>query len=197
MVLKNERDLSKIRRMLAWYNMIPNFIWSILNLTPITIYCFTLLNYKTFYVFLIASLIPIFLKNSFLDKLQIGKTTKIYKQLGVHQINKVAQNGVIINNLIKRKFPAHKVVTSKKSSVSGLIARTYIFEKFHLILFLFFTLTMMYAFLKEHWAWACVILLTNIAYNIYPNLLQQYIRLKLILFSKKLNRNSFIEGTRH
>ena len=185
MVLKNEGDVNKIKRILAWYNMIPNLIWSILNLAPISIYCFTLLNYKTFYIFLAASLTPIFLKNSFLDKLQIGKTVKIYKQLGVPLINKVAQNGVIINTLLKRKYPDHKVVTSRKSSVAGLIARTYIFEKFHLILFLFFSLTIIYAFLNAHWVWACIILLTNIAYNIYPNLLQQYIRLKLKLFSKK------------
>jgi len=192
MVLENEKDLNKAKKTLAWYNMIPNLIWSILNLTPVSIYCFTLLNYKTFYIFLAVSLIPIFLKNSFLDKLQIGKTIKIYKQLGVHLINKVAQNGVIINNLIKRKFPDHKVVTNKKSSIDGLINQTYIFEKFHLILFLFFSLTITYAFIKGHLTWACIILLTNIAYNIYPNLLQQYIRLKLILFSKKINRNSTI-----
>jgi len=134
------------------------------------------------------------LKNSFVDKLQIGKTIKIYKQLGVHHINKVAQNGVIINNLIKRKFPDHKIVTNKRSSVSGLIAQTYIFEKFHLILFLFFSLTFIASFLNGHWVWAAVILLTNIAYNIYPNLLQQYMRLKLVLFSKKLNRNTGTEA---
>src|SRR6188768_2118542 len=103
MVLKNDGNLKKIKQTLAWYNMIPNLIWSILNLTPVSIYCFTQLNYKLFYIFLTISLIPIFLKNSFVDKLQVGKTSRSYKQLGVHLINQVAQNGVIINNLIKRK----------------------------------------------------------------------------------------------
>ena len=106
---------------------------------------------------------------------------------------RVAQNGVIINNLVKRKFPGHKAVTNKRSSIAGLISQTYMFEKFHLILFLFFSLTITYAFIKGHSAWACILLLTNIAYNIYPNLLQQYIRLKLVLFSKKMNRNSTAE----
>ena len=186
MVLRNEKDINKVKRTLAWYNMIPNLIWSILNLTPITIYCFTILDYKTFYIFLIPSLIPMFFRNSFIDKLQIGKTVRFYKRLGVHLINQVAQNGVIINRLIKRKFPEHKVVTNNKSSIAGLNNQTYIFEKFHLILFLFFSLTTIFAFAKGHLIWACVILLTNVAYNIYPNLLQQYIRLKLILFNKKI-----------
>lgn len=194
MILKNDGDSNKVKRTLAMYNMIPNLVWSFLNLTPVSIYCFTLLNNKLFYVFLAAGLIPIFLKNSFLDKLQIGKTVRIYKQLGVPAINKVAQNGVIINNLIKRKFPEHKIVTGKRSSIAALISQTYIFEKFHLILFLFFSLTTIYAFLKGHWVWACIILLTNIAYNIYPNLLQQYIRLKLKLFNKKINRNHGTEA---
>lgn len=172
-------NLSNLKKTLAWYNMIPNLIWSIINLTPISIYCFNLLNYKTFYLFMAGSLIPMFLKNSFLRKMQIGKTIKIYKQLGVHQINKVVQNGAIINNLIKRKFPDHKTVANNKTSIARLISQTYIFEKFHLILFLFFSLAMVHALFQGHFIWACIILLTNLAYNIYPNLLQQYIRLKL------------------
>ena len=174
--------------------MFPNLIWSILNLTPISIYCFSFLDNKTFYIFLSVSLIPIFLKKYVIDKLQIGRTVKIYKQLGVHLINKVAQNGAIINNLIKRKFPDHKIVINKKSSIAGLISQTYIFEKFHLIFFLFFSFTIAYAFIKGHLTWACIILLTNVAYNIYPNLLQQYIRLKLILFNKRSNRNATSEA---
>ena len=117
MILKNEKDLKKAKRKLARYNMIPNLIWSIINLTPISIYCFNLLDYKIFYIFMAISFIPIFLKNSFLNTIQIRNTVKIYKQLGVHLVNKVAQNGVIINKIIKRKFPDHKVVTNKKSSL--------------------------------------------------------------------------------
>ena len=184
MVLRNEKDINKAKRIVALYNMIPNLLWSILNLIPITIYCYTLMDHKTFYIFLAVSLIPLFLKNSFLDKLQIGSTIKIYKRLGVHLINKVAQNGVIVNTLIKRRFPDHKIVTNRRSSITALIKQTYMFEKFHLILFLFFSFTIIDAFINGHYAWACIILLTNIAYNVYPNLFQQYIRLKLKLFSE-------------
>lgn len=189
MGLRNEKDPNKVKKILGRYNMIPNLVWSILNVTPIAIYCFTLLDHKTFYIFLAVSLIPIFFKNSFLDKLQMGKTIKIYKRLGVHQVNHVTQNGVIVNNLVKRKFPDHKVVTNRKSSITALVNQTYLFEKFHLIFFLFFSLTIAYAFSKGHLKWACIILVTNVVYNIYPNLLQQYIRLKLRLFSNKINRN--------
>jgi len=178
MGLRNDKDLNKVKKTLALYNMVPNIIWSILNLVPISIFCFTIPSHKFLYIFIAVSLIPIFLKNSFLDKLQIGKTTTIYKRLGVH----------IINRLIKKKFPEHKAVTNKNSSISQLMAQTYVFEKFHLILFVFFSSVIVYAVDKGHFTWACIILLTNIFYNIYPNLLQQYIRLKLRLFNNKINR---------
>jgi len=194
MALKNENNVDKIKRTVGLYNMIPSVIWSVLNLTPIVIYCFTLPGYSILYVFLVISVIPIFLKNAFLDRLQIGKKTFIYKKLGVHFVNQVAQNGVLVNKLIKRKFPDYKVVSIKKYSIAGLIGQTYTFEKFHLMLFVFFTLITIYAFRREDISWAFIILLTNIVYNIYPNLLQQYIRLKLKLFSSKINRQTVAEG---
>ena len=139
MVVSNQKDVNKAKRTLVWYNMIPNLIWSVLNITPVAVYWFNTSGHTMLYVFLAISLLPAFLKNSVLDKLQAGKTVKIYKQLGVHLVNRVAQNGVIINKLVKRKFPDHKIVTNKRSSVTQLIRQTYVFEKFHLILFLFFS----------------------------------------------------------
>lgn len=186
MVSGNDKRSKKVKNLLAVYNTIPNVVWSVLNLTPISIFCFTLIDIKTVYIFLAISLIPIFLKNSFLNKIQIGKTTAVYKKLGVHFINKVAQNGVIINTLVKKKFPGYKVVTNRKSSIAGLISQTYVFEKFHLIFFLFFDLVIVYAITKGKFLWACIVLITNIAYNVYPNFLQQYIRIKLVLFNAKV-----------
>ncbi len=184
MTIKNEDNSKKRKALLAMYNIIPNLFWTVLNLTPILIFCFTLIELRLIYIFLAISSIPVFFKNSFIDRLQFGKTTETYKKLGVHIINKLSQNGDIINNLLKKKFPDHKILTNDKKSVSALINQTYVFEKFHLIFFLFFSLIIIYSIIKEYWIWAFAILLTNIAYNIYPNFLQQYIRLKLSLFNK-------------
>lgn len=192
MTINNEIILKKRKRLLAWYNMIPNLVWSVLNLAPILIFCFTLIELKLIYIFLAISFIPAFLKNSFIDRLQIGKTTKVYRKLGVHIINKISQNGNIINNLLKKKFPEHKILTKDKRSISALITQTYVFEKFHLVLFLFFSLIISYSIINQYWIWAFVILLTNIAYNIYPNFLQQYIRLKLSLFDERQNKRKLM-----
>ncbi len=185
MNIKIENNLKKRKTLLAWYNLIPNLIWSVLNLTPVLVFCFTLIELRLIYIFIALSFIPAFFKNSFIDKLQIGKTTKTYKKLGVHLIKKVSQNGDIINALLKKKFPEHKILTKDKKSISALISQTYVFEKFHLILFVFFSLIIIYSIINQYWIWAFTILLTNIAYNLYPNFLQQYIRLKLSLFEKQ------------
>ncbi len=187
MTRESIKNSSSLKRTLALYNMIPNLTWSILNLTPIVIFCFTLIDTRYIYFFLAISSLPVFLKNSVIDAFQIGNTTKIYKKLGVPWINTVAQNGVIIIRLIKNRFPEYKAVTNKKSSISRLITQTYIFEKFHLILFLFYSSIIIYALIHKHFYWAFIISLTNILYNIYPNLLQQYIRLKLTLHKNKID----------
>jgi hypothetical protein len=178
----------KSKKLLGLYNMIPNLIWSIINLAPIFIFCFTLAALKLVYIFLAISAVPLFFKNSSISRLQIGNRTAIYKKLGVHLINKVSQNGDIINKLIKKKFPEHRIISYDKRSVSRLIAQTYMFEKFHWALFLFFSLITGYCIYQGYWLWAFVIFLTNLAYNIYPVFLQQYIRLKLSLFSKVKER---------
>ena len=180
-----DEELSLIKRLLNWYNMIPNVAWSVLNLVPISIYCYNAVDHKSLYISIALSIIPGFFPNSFYDRIQIGRTTRPYKRLGVALVNKLAQNGAIINRLIKKKFPGHKMIIHERSSVNKLLKQTYMFEKFHFIMFVFFILITFYALLKNHFWWAIIITITNVLYNIYPNLLQQYIRLKLRLYKKR------------
>ena len=179
-----DRDLSRIKRLLNWYNMIPNVVWSVLNLLPISIYCYNKVEHRSLYIFIALSVIPGVFPNSFYDRIQVGRTTRIYKRVGVGFINKLAQNGTIINQLVRKKFPDYKMIIHQRSSITRLLQQTYMFEKFHFIMFIFFILITSYALLKNHFCWAIIISVTNLLYNIYPNLLQQYIRLKLRLHNK-------------
>ena len=170
---------AKIKRLQSLYNAVPNTIWSLLGFVPVSVFCYKHTEPKFIYIFSAISIIPLFLPNIFFDKIQISKSTALYKKLGILFINRFAQNGAIINGLIKKQFPDFKVVEFKRQSAKKLIQQTYIFEKFHFILFVFFSLVTVYAMVKQYFLWAFVIALTNIIYNIYPNLLQQYIRVKL------------------
>ena len=77
-----DQELSKIKRLLNWYNMIPNVVWSVLNLVPISIYCYNKVDHQiTLYIYGL-SIIPGFFPNSFYDRIQVGRTTRIYKRAG-------------------------------------------------------------------------------------------------------------------
>ena len=184
-----DSDLSKIKKLLTWYNMIPNVVWSLINLVPISIYCYNSVDHRSLYIFIALSIVPGFFPNSFYDRIQLGRTPRIYKRLGVSVVNKLAQNGTIINRLVRKKFPSYKMIAYQRSSVNRLLQQTYMFEKFHFIMFVFFILITLYALFKRHFWWAIIISVTNLLYNIYPNLLQQYIRLKLRLYHRSRMTN--------
>lgn len=165
--------------------MVPSLFWSAAVLVPISMYCYRLLEPKLLWIFLGLSLIPIFLPNAWLDRLRIGRTTKVYKRLGVHLVNKVTQNGELINAWVKKKHPEYRAVTADRSSVKRLVRQSYMFEKFHLLCFVFFLLLMGHAGINGHWGWLVVISVANIAYNVYPNLLQQYLRVRVSAVTKR------------
>jgi len=174
-------DLLRIKKLLNWYNMIPNLVWSVVNLVPISIYCYNHVDHRSLYIVIALSIVPGFFPHSFYDGMQIGRTPRIYRRLGVTFVNKLAQNGKIINRLMRKRFPGYKMIVYQRSSINKLLQQTYMFEKFHFIMFVFFSLITLYAMVNKHFWWAVIISITNLFYNIYPNLLQQYIRLKLRL----------------
>jgi hypothetical protein len=177
-------EASKIKRALALYNIVPNLLWSVLNLVPITFFVYNYIEPKWVYLFIAASLIPVFLPNAYLDKLQFSKRAGVYKKMGVDVINKLAQNGEIINALVRKKYPGYKVVKYTNASIKKLIGQSYMHEKFHWLMFIFFNLVMVHALYRGHIDWAIIIFITNLFYNVYPNLLQQYIRLRLSSFTR-------------
>jgi Glycosyl-4,4'-diaponeurosporenoate acyltransferase len=174
-----QKELRKIARLAAAYNMIPNLIWSTLFLFPVVVFCFDYSTPKNVLFLAGLSLIPIFFPNSFFDLIQVSKNTTFYKRIGVKHINKLAQNGDFLIRFMKNKYPGFKTISVNKSSIKKQFNQTYFFEKFHFSMFIFFTAITIYALVRAQLIWAVVILICNLFYNIYPNLLQQYMRLRL------------------
>jgi hypothetical protein len=179
MTITSNKDSNAIKKMVGVYNMVPNLFWSVLNLIPVSVFCYNFMHVKLFCIILTISLLTMLLPKSFFKKIQLAKTPTVYKKIGVNFINKFTQNGDIINRLIRNKFPQYKVISARRISIDKLIKQTYIFEKFHFVMFVFFSLAAIYAWLDHYITWVLIILLTNLVYNIYPAFLQQYIRVKL------------------
>ena len=159
--------------------MIPNLLWTALFLTPIVIFCYTFIPLKTMYILIGISLIPIFFPNSFFDSIQLSRSSHWYRRIGVKYINTFAQNGSIVSEILRKKYPDFKVISRTKRSIKKQYYSTYFFEKFHFSLFIFFSIMIVYAAMQGHFYWVLILTICNLLYNVYPNLLQQYIRIKL------------------
>jgi hypothetical protein len=186
---------AKAKRLAGLYNMVPNLLWSALSLAPVSIFCYTQFNINLLFLFVGVSILPAFLSNSIIDKMQIASRAAIYKKLGVGFIQRLSQNGAIVNSRIRRKYSTYKTIRLDQKSIKGLFLRTYVFERFHLTLFVFFCLTGFYALSKGFTNWAAVIFLLNVVYNVYPILLQQFIRTKLALHITKNNKHLPVANT--
>jgi hypothetical protein len=165
-------------RLATWYNQLSNVFWSILGFTPIGYFCYVRVGPGWLYLFLALSLPVVFLPNSFYDKMQVGRTTVVYERMGVRIVRKFTQDGDWVNRLIRRRFPKYKVFDSYPS-IRKHLRRAYMIEKIHFAFFLFFLYTALYALLNGYLLWALILTITNLGFNVYPNLLQQYNRLRL------------------
>ena len=177
-----------LKQTVAFYNTVPNIFWSILNFIPVFTFCYRFVDLKLLLVLLSISFLTVLLPNTLFSKIQLSHKIDTYKRLGVHWINQFTQNGDIINRMIRKKFPEYRVVSSRTRSIKKLVGQTYMLEKFHFMLFTFFSLITILAIVNNKPGWALLITITNVIYNVYPCLLQQYIRLKLLRYSKENSR---------
>ncbi|RFM29048.1 glycosyl-4,4'-diaponeurosporenoate acyltransferase CrtO family protein [Deminuibacter soli] len=170
--------LQKAGRLAALYNAVPNFFWTILNLTPAVYYFYLYLPLNWLWLIAPLCILPYCFKPALLDKMVISQSRHWYHRLGVHRVQQYVQHGVIINRIIRRRYPAYRIVYNK-TTITRKINESYMFERFHLGMLLAFAVLTAHALVTRHWQWALLLLLCNILYNAYPILLQQYVRLRL------------------
>jgi hypothetical protein len=170
-----EKDLEKLRYRL---NLLLIAGLCSTTLAPCVIFYFRGEgDYRWMLVFIGISYLISRLPNSFYDKLQVSSDLKFYKKLGVHQFKKFSTNGDFINKRIRRSFPAHRNVADLQT-IKDKLNETYVIERSHTVLFAFCLLTNVYAFLTDSLGTAFILLIGNVVFNFYPNLLQQYNRIR-------------------
>lgn len=128
-------------------------------------------------VFIVISYLVSRIPKTFYDRLQVSEDLKVYKKLGVDKFKNLSTNGDLINRRIRRKYPTHRNVINIET-IKEKIIETYTIEKSHTVLFVFCFLTSMYAFWTYSIGTASVLFIGNILFNYYPNLLQQYNRIR-------------------
>src|SRR5205085_2627227 len=146
----------------ALYNMVPNLLWSALALAPVSVFCYTHLTPRLLFLFVVFSVFPLFLPNSFLHRWRVAGSKIVYKKLGIGIVQRLSQDGEMVNAWMRRKYPNYKAVRPDQQSVRRLLRQTYVFEKFHIAMLLFFCLLSFYALSEGLFTWSAVVFLLNI-----------------------------------
>ena len=173
---KKVPDRSK--RLAEAYNQIPNVVWTVLCLGPVAYYSSVAMPLKYLYSALVISLAAFFLPRAFFDAIHLSRKPQTYEALGIRFVKKFTQDGDLINAIVRKKHPHHRTFDNA-ALIRKHLSKGYFMEKFHFVLFLFFVLSSLYAYVQGHIGWGIGITVANLVYNVYPNLLQQYNRLRL------------------
>jgi hypothetical protein len=162
-------------------NQAINSFWTILCFIPVIMVWVSEYSVLWLCVFLVVSVLSQLIPAGLL---QLSLNPQFYERLGVKFIRKFVQHGQYVNQYFRRNDHGHKTVKNK--AMAFQYQNTILmYQRFHLICFLFFILTAVYAF-ALHIYMACVLtFLSNIIYNICPILLQQYNRARLQKLANK------------
>jgi hypothetical protein len=163
------------------YNAAANVFWSVLAFAPVSVFCYRFMGRPWLSAFVVVSLLPLMVPTSTLRFLELSSTVRTYRKLGVHWVNHFVQHGTLINNLLRQKYPEHGRMRYRTRTAS-LMQSTYIQERFHWAVLLFFLLASLYGNAHGQLGWALLITIINVVFNLYPIWLQQYIRVRLNRF---------------
>jgi hypothetical protein len=167
------------------YNAVANVFWSLLAFVPVSIFCYRFVERAWLWAFVAASVIALMVPASTLKYLELGSAVTPYRKLGVHRVNHLVQHGTLIRNLLRRRYPEYRPKRSR-TTTAYLLQNTYVRERFHWAVLLFFLLTSLYAIARGYPGWALLITILNVVYNLYPIWLQQYIRMRVNRSCSKL-----------
>ncbi|RYU96325.1 glycosyl-4,4'-diaponeurosporenoate acyltransferase CrtO family protein [Emticicia agri] len=174
----------RIQQTAVLYNQLINFFWTILAFVPVVYFCYQYLPLRLLYVFGGISCIVIFIPVSWLNQIQLSQSSKVYARIGIRFIKKYTQDGDRVNQFIKKQHPQYKYIANKHD-IKKLIGKSYMQEKFHYLIFIFFLCLTIYALMLGLIGWAVFIAIANIIYNLYPIFLQQYNRIRINYLLKR------------
>ena len=162
----------------SFCNAVVNVFWSLIAFVPVSVFCYRFMDRVWLSVFVGTSLIAFMMPASKLKYLELSFTIRTYRKLGVHWANHFVQQGSLINQLLRRSYPGYQRLPSR----TRMLQSTYVQERFHWTVFLFFLLSSIYAITHGYQGWTLLITILNVIYNLYPIWLQQYIRKRLSRF---------------
>lgn len=173
--MNNSKDLERLKYRL---NLILIALLCSTTLAPCVIFYVTGAGQWTWLTaFIVISYLISRIPNTFYDRFQISAGLKLYKKLQVPLFKKLSTNGDLINKTIRTQYPTHRNVVNLET-IKTKLQETYTVERSHTVLFVFCFMTCVYAFVINSLGTAILLFFGNLIFNYYPNLLQQYNRIR-------------------
>ncbi|WP_374951247.1 hypothetical protein [Mucilaginibacter sp.] len=157
-------------------NQAINFFWTIICFIPVVSFWVAAGAMQLCYLFIGISAISLLVPARVL---QLSCNPEFYEAAGVKFIRKVVQNGQWINSYLRRRHPHYKLIKNK-THAGTYLKSVAMYERYHLLCFVFFMLTAGHAIAGSHYAMSISLIIANVIYNICPILLQQYNRARLL-----------------
>jgi hypothetical protein len=154
-------------------NQLLNVGWTMVGFFPVCYFWFLEGIHWPFYVLLLASIASCFFPEAIYRKLNVSKYQRVYRRLGVKFIRRFAQDG---------DFQAGNGI-----GIKNYLQKIQMFERYHFCCLIFFQASSVYACYNEQYILAFTIFICNIIYNVYPILLQQYNRIRILKFLRQHN----------
>jgi hypothetical protein len=161
-------------------NQVVNLFWTILCFIPVITYWLSAGRLLWCFIFIGLSVLSLLIP---LKHLQLSHNPKFYESLGVRFARKFVQQGEYVNRFIRKTNPNYRIV-KHKANAAQYLKTTVMYERFHLMCFIYFVLTAIHALITGQYLLLALILIANIIYNVYPILLQQYNRTRIARFIK-------------
>jgi len=178
MTSKDKKELEKIENFKTSLNLIV--IFGLFFTTFLPSYIFFVLGpgeFKWLALIILISYLVSLIPDSIHFRFQISKDLRFYKKMGVDKFKRYASSGDLINKRIRKKYPTYRNVTNL-DSVEQKLKETYSIERGHTVLFIFFLMINIYVFYSNSIIIGIILFLGNTLFNFYPNLLQQYYRIR-------------------
>ena len=152
------------------FNQLINFFWTITCFTGIVIYWWESPSLPIMFLFITISLISAAVPPR---SYQLSRHSTFYVRLGVKKIRLFVQDGGWRHSARDGGPTAEKVVRSR-SQAAQYLRTVDMYQRYHLICLVFFTLSVCHALVGHRPGMAILMLASNIIYNVCPLLLQQY-----------------------
>lgn len=162
----------------AGYNALPNVLWSGLAWGPVVVFGYQYVARPWLYGFIAISLLAYAWPAAWLRRLQLSPRVAVYRRVGVPLVGRFAQQGALVNALLRRRYPGYRALPNR-AALPKLLSTTYQQERFHWAALVLGLLLGLYALVVYRPGWALGLTLLNVGYNLYPIWLQQYVRLRL------------------